>query len=303
MTMDQELLQEAANSLIAYGAPAFHGQEKPIEHAPPSYYMLYATPNSGASDTDKADVRGLMTHLMTFQMYDADTAEPQAPWDTLEQPSCSFMFGKRPGTITLNHWVSMQSHMPESIGLRDSGVQPRPMSLEQILERMKELQAGLEDDDEPLLYKILYRRILKDPDRVLSPHKTLDKQITDLIMVLSRSDWIDLTDLKNQVVTRYLFDPDQENLTMYHKFLHQILLSIELEQRIHSQKHDDWAKDRLLSQIPPTMRWNLALARRWKEFIRIDSYGPELDQSMSMLSAAHAGCCANVCEQSSCATS
>lgn len=281
-TMDEELLQDAADGLIAHGAPSYRARKRPIPHAPEDFYVLYATPNNpGNRDSDRADLHDLMAQLMTFRMQGAGQAK--APWETLEQPSCSFMFGHRPGTVTLNHWVSLGSKVPESIMLRDSGVLPRPMDLFQVLERLRELQAGLEDDDEALLYKILYRRILKDPERIMNPHKTLDKQITDLILVLSRADWTDYTDPKNHIATRHLFNPDPEDLSSYHKFLHQLLLSLELELRIHSVQHTDWAKEKLLSQIPPKIRWGLALARRWKEYIRIDAYGSQLSQSMSLL--------------------
>jgi hypothetical protein len=195
------------------------------------------------------------------------------------------MYGERPATITLNHWVSMSSSLPPTIALRDSGVLPRAMDLHRILERLRELQAGLEDDDESLLYKILYKRILRDPDRILSPHKTLDKQIMDLLLVLSRPDWIDFTEPKNQVVTRFIFNPEDTNPDVYHKFFHQLLLSLELELRIHSKGHSEWARERLLGQIPPTIRWNLALARRWKDHVRVDGFGGTPDQSELLVSA------------------
>ncbi|CEJ85538.1 hypothetical protein VHEMI03803 [[Torrubiella] hemipterigena] len=276
-TMDEELLQDAAVGLIAYGAPSFRGRKRPIPHAPEDFYALYATPSNGSNrESDRANLNDLMAQLMTFRMQGPGQAK--APWETLEQPSCSFMFGQRRGTVTLNHWTSLGGKTPESIMLRDSGVLPRPMDLFQVLERLRELQAGLEDDDEALLYKILYRRILKDPERIMNPHKTLDKQITDLILVLSRADWTDYTDPKNHIATRHLFSPDPEDLSSYHKFLHQLLLSLELELRIHSTQHTDWAKEKLLSQIPPKIRWSLALARRWKEYVRIDGFGSELSQ-------------------------
>ncbi|KAG8423214.1 hypothetical protein J3458_000126 [Metarhizium acridum] len=153
------------------------------------------------------------------------------------------------------------------------------MGLSHILERLKELQAGLEDDDEGLLYRILYKRILRDPERILNPHKTLDKQITDLLLVLSRPDWIDFTEPKNQVVTRFIFNPEEINPDVYRKFFHQLLLSLELELRIHSRSHGEWARERLLGQIPPTIRWNLALARRWREHVRVDGFGSMPEQT------------------------
>lgn len=202
------------------------------------------------------------------------------PWETLEQPSYTFFYGQLPGTITLNQWTSSASAWPSTIGLKDSGVVPRPMPLEKIFDRLQELRAGLEDDDPELLYKILYRRILRDPDRIRNPHKTLDKQITDLIMALSRPDWIDFANPKNQVVTRFIFESQQENFaTQYQKFFHQLLLSLELELRIQSNEHKDWAKEKLLQQIPPSILWNLALAKRWRQNVRVLEFGKTPDQS------------------------
>lgn len=269
MPPDKELIEETASKMIARGAPNFRGFKRPIAHAAEQYYALYAT--ASGSKTDTASLTENMTQMMTFRLLGPGIAT--SPWSTLEQPSYAFMFGKRPGTITLNHWVSLASQLPATITLRDSGVVPRPMQLWHLCERLKELQAGLEDDDEDLLYKILYKRIMRDPDRILNPHKTLDKQIMDLILALSRPDWIDFTDLRNQVATRFIFDPEYADTATYAKFFRQLLLSMELELRIHSKKHSDWAREQLVAQIPPTIQWNLALARRWREHVRIDEFG------------------------------
>ncbi|OAQ79862.1 VTC domain-containing protein [Purpureocillium lilacinum] len=278
MSADEELPPQHALELICRGASLHKGHKKAVPHAPDSYYTLYATSsgNRGAG-SDAANLHDAMAQLMTLRMLGQGHAS--YPWETLEQPSCAFMYGRRPGTITLNHWASMASVVPPAIALRDAGVEPRPMDLFRIFERLKELQSGLEDDDEGLLYKILYRRILRDPDRMFSPHRTLDKQITDLILVLSRPDWIDFTDPKNHVATRFVFDRGEGGREdRYRTFFHQLLLSLELELRIHSAQHGDWAKEKLLQQIPPTIQWSLALARRWREYVRVDEFGDTPDK-------------------------
>ncbi|KAG5985280.1 hypothetical protein E4U55_007383 [Claviceps digitariae] len=275
---DEHLPPSYAMELIARGAPVHKGYKKPIPHAPENYYALYATTSSAnLDDTDGASVHDSMTPLMTLRLQGPGRATHA--WDTLEQPSCAFLYGARPGTITLNHWVSMYSSLPPAIALRDSGVVPRPLDLFRIMERLQELQAGLEDDDENLLYRILYKRILRDPDRILNPHRTLDKQITDLLLVLSRPDWIDFTEPKNQVVTRFIFNSEYVKPEVYRRFFHQLLLSLELDMRIHSRLHGEWAKEKLLGQIPPTIRWNLALARRWREHVRVNGFGGTAEQT------------------------
>ncbi|KAK7415597.1 hypothetical protein QQZ08_012294 [Neonectria magnoliae] len=276
LSSHEELPPQHALELIARGAPSHKGHKRSIPHATDSYYALYTTSGGTRHDgTDVADLHDGMTQFMTLRMLGPGRAT--YPWETLEQPSYAFHFGHLPGTITLNEWVSMASHPPPSIALRDSGVMPRPMDLERIFERLEELRHGLEDDDEVLLYRILYKRILRDPDKILSPHRTLDKQITDLILVLSRPNWFDFTNPRNQVATRFVFDTSEANRDQYRKFFHQLLLSLELDMRIQSRQHGDSAKEKLLQQIPPTIQWNLALARRWREYVRVDDFGKTPD--------------------------
>ncbi|KAK3304569.1 uncharacterized protein B0T15DRAFT_400285 [Chaetomium strumarium] len=277
MSSSEELNLGPAMQLISRGVPAFKGYKRPIPHASDHYYALFATAAGNRGDeTDAANQHDSMTQLMTVRL--AESGPAAYPWETLEQPSYAFCFGKRPGTITLNHWVSLASVVPPAIDLRDPGVAPRKIGLEGIFARLKELDRGLEDDDEDLMYRNLYKRLLNDPDKRLSPHKTLDKQIMDLIMVLSRPDWIDFTVPKNQVVTKFIFDTSPANNQTYHKFFHQLLLSLELELRIQSRHHMTEAKEKLLTQIPPRIQWNLALARRWHDNIRVEEYGEAAEQ-------------------------
>lgn len=232
--------------------------------------------NSGDAH-DGVNQHDAMTQLMTMRTMGPGAAA--YPWATVEQPSYSFYFGRMPGTVTLNQWATTASVQPPPIAIRDSGVLPRDVDLVRIFARLKDLEFGIEDDDVDFMYKNLYRKFLKDPDRILSPHKTLDKQITDLILVLSRPGyWIDFSIPKNQIVTRFIFDTANINHEQYLKFFHQLLLSMELDLRIHSKQHNEWAKNKLLEQLPPAIRWNLALSRRWRANVRIEAYGSTADQ-------------------------
>lgn len=283
ISMNDELPHQHALELVARGAPSHKGHKRPIPHQPEEFYALYTTSSGNRGDgkssdtTDVSNLHDSMTQLMTLRMIGHGYAD--RPWETLEQPSFAFFFGHLPGTITLNEWASMSSILPPTIALRDAGVMPRTMSLESIFDRLQELRHGIEDDDESLLYRVLYKRILRDPEKFLNPHKTLDKQITDLIMVLSRPDWIDFSNPRNQVATRFIFDRSPGNEEQFHKFFHQLLLSLELELRIQSDQHSDWAKEKLTSQIPPSIQWNLALARRWQDFVRVDDVGKTPEES------------------------
>lgn len=278
---DAELSLGHAMDLICKGVPVFKGHVRPIPHARDDFFDTYATVAGTKGDnTDRANQHDSMTQLMTMTMTGPGRAA--VPWETMEQPSYAFYFGQRPGTVTINQWAATTSARPPPIALRDSGVVPREVDLVRIFGRLKDLELGVEDDDMDYMYKNLYRRFLKDPDRVLSPHKSLDKQITDLILVLSRPDyWIDFSLPKNQIVTRFIFDTAHVNYPQYLKFFHQLLLSMELDLRIHSTQHDEWAKEKLLDSLPPAIRWNLALSRRWRENVRIEAYGSTAYQSTS----------------------
>ncbi|KAK3946140.1 VTC domain-containing protein [Diplogelasinospora grovesii] len=286
VSIDGELKLGPAMQLICKGVPAFKGHKRPIPHASDNYYALFATAAGNRGDeTDAADRHDAMIQLMSLTLANPGGGSGSHqnaatyPWETLEQPSMAFCFGRRPGTITLNHWVSMASVIPPAIALRDPGVAPREIDLEGIFERLKQLERGLEDDDEERMYRNLYKRLLRDPDRGRNPHKTLDKQIMDLIMVLSRAEWIDFTIPRNQVVTKFIFDTGDTNSKTYLKFFHQLLLSVELDMRINSRHHVAEAKEKLLSQIPPTLQWDLALARRWRENVRVEEFGKTPDQT------------------------
>lgn len=264
---------------ICRGVPAHKGHQRPIPHVTDDYYSLYTTTAGNRGDeTDGINQHDSMTQLMTLKTQ--GTGRATYPWETLEQPSYSFYFGGRSGTVTLNQWASTASVLPPHIGVRDSGVIPRDVDLVQIFRRLKELEGGLEDNDMDRMYKNLYKKFLKDPDRLLSPHKTLDRQITDLIYVLSRPDhWIDFANPKNHIITRFIFDTGNVNNEQYAKFFHQLLLSMELDLRINSRQHSETAKEALLEHLPPTIRWDLALSKRWRENVRVEAYGSTADQS------------------------
>lgn len=275
---DAELSLGHAMELICKGVPVFKGHRRRIPHAREDFYATYATvAGNRGGENDGVNQHDTMTQLMTMRTMGPGPAAH--PWGTVEQPSYSFYFGSLPGTVTLNQWATTASVRPPPIALRDSGVVPRDVDLVRIFGRLKDLELGLEDDDIGYMYKNLYRRFLKDPDRVMSPHKSLDKQITDLILVLSRpGHWIDFSSPKNQIVTRFIFDTTHVHHEQYLNFFHQLLLSMELDLRIHSRQHSEWAKEKLLEQLPPPLRWNLALSRRWRENVRIEAYGSTAGQ-------------------------
>lgn len=257
--------------LIAVGTPVFKGHKRPIVHASADYYNLYATCEGvGTVGSDRAGAA--YEPFNSWTMSQQETAEIDYPWDTLEQPSMGFYVGNLPGTITLNHWVTLSGHPAPAMELRDPNIKPREVELSIVLERIIYLETGFEEDSEDLMYKNLYSNLLKDPDKYLSPHRSIDKQITDLIMVLSKKDWIDFSKHENQVVAKFFTNSAYTDDGRYKQFFHQLLLSMELFLRIHSKQHGAEVKARLLAQLPPRIAWDLALARRWRECMTIEKF-------------------------------
>lgn len=282
MSSQEVLTLAQAMDLISNGVPAHKGHKRAIPHAPDHYYALYTTTAGPPGDeSDAVNLHDSMTQFMTMRIQGSGSGRSSDvaayPWDTLEQPSYAFYYGRIPGTITLNQWVASSSRVPPSIALRDSGVVPRDVDLPRIFERLKELEStrAIEDESEERMYRSLYKRFLRDPDRAAgNPHRTLDRQITDLILVLSRPGyWVDFSDPRNQVATRFLFDRGRDAADRYLRFCHQLLLSLELEVRIQARAHGEGAKEKLLNSLPPTIRWDLAVAKRWRQNIRVESWG------------------------------
>jgi hypothetical protein len=266
--------------LIAAGVPVYKGHRREIPHASDEYYNFYATceGNRGVGSDRGEPYTGAFS-VASFRLQGPGPSVH--PWETLEQPSLEFYYGARPGTTTLNHWVSLSGNPNPQIELRDPGVKPREADLSTILERLIYLEGGFEDDYEDLMYKNLYKNLLKDPERYTNPHKGMEKQIADLIIVLSRPGWTDFSRPENQVVAKFFANATYTDHGRYKTFFHQLLLSMELDLRINSKHHSEWAKEKLLSQLPPCIAYDLALARKWRECITIEKFktSGESDQS------------------------
>ncbi|TEY70409.1 hypothetical protein BOTCAL_0104g00200 [Botryotinia calthae] len=283
LSNDAELSQGKAMQLITNGVPVFKGTMESIAHASDEYFALYATCNgNGGAGSDRAEIfsRAFMADSMRLQ----GPGEANRPWESLEQPSMAFYYGTLRGTITLNHWCSVNGNPHAPIELRDSGVQTlRDVDLQIILDRLIYLEAGIDDESEDMLYKSLYKVLLKDLDKSFIAKKGMEKQIADLIIALSRREWIDFSQPKNHVVAKFFADGAYSDHGRYRAFFHQLLLSMELELRIQSKHHSEEAKERLLAQLPPWISWDLAVAKKWRECMTIEKYktGDEFQQNSS----------------------
>ncbi|TVY55289.1 hypothetical protein LCER1_G002714 [Lachnellula cervina] len=267
-TRDGSLTQGKAMELVASGTPAFKGSRRPVPNFPDAYH-LYAT-CEGSAKSDSAIPFNAAFTACSFRLQDPGPA--QHPWETLEQPSMAFCYGTRPGTITLNHWASSFGKPNLDRELVEPDIKPREVDLSTILERLIYLEGGFEEDYEDLMYKNLYKNFLRDPDKSRNPHRGMEQQIADLIVVLTRRQWIDFSLPGNQVVAKFFANATYTDNGGYKTFFHQLLLSLELDFRIHSKRHAEWAKEKLLSQLPPCIAWDLALARKWRECMSIEKF-------------------------------
>ena len=265
--------------LIATGVPVFKGSRRLVPNLPDAYNLYATCEGNKRAGSDNATPFNAAFTACSFRLQDSDPA--QHPWETLEQPSMAFCYGARPGTITLNHWVSSFGKPNLTMELADPDVRPREVELSPILERLIYLEGGFEEDYPDLMYKNLYKILLRDPDRMRSPHKGMERQIADLIIMLSRPEWIDFSLPGNQVVAKFFANATYTDNGGYKTFFHQLLLSLELDFRIHSKHHTEWAKEKLLSQLPPCIAWDLALARKWRECMSIEKFhiGSDPEQS------------------------
>lgn len=117
------------------------------------------------------------------------------------------------------------------------------------------------------MYRYLYSTLIEDPGQYDGhPHIGVEQQMTDLIAVLSSPKWVDFSLVKNQVVAKFFDAPDQHRKQ---DFFHQLLLSMELYLRIHSDVFNDKAKRKLIMQLSPVITWDLAVAQRWLENMEI----------------------------------
>jgi hypothetical protein len=277
---DGSLSKSRARELITTGAPIFTGYRRTVPHTENEYFAFYASADgNGWTGDDRCQP---FTAAFAASSFRLQGAGPSAyPCESLEQPSLSFCYGSRPGTCTLNHWVGLSGKPNAYIELRDPTITPREVKLGTILERLTDLEDEFDESREDVLYKILYRTLLEDPDKRRKPHKPMEKQIADLIVVLSRKEWIDFSRPENQVVAKFFANAAYADEGRYKLFFHQLLLSMELDLRISSRNHQEWAKGKLLSQLPPKIAWDLALARKWRECMSIKRYNAGGDPEQS----------------------
>jgi hypothetical protein len=140
---DDVLDAQDAEDVICAGTSTFKGYWDEIANAPPGYDRFYAVMDSEHQGrTDRAPFRHISYKDISLNLTGA--TDSQFPWLSLEQPCMAYAFGKSPGTTTLNYWVSKSgsSNPPTKFA---GTAKPRKMKLLHILDRLQQLEAGLEE--------------------------------------------------------------------------------------------------------------------------------------------------------------
>ena len=133
-----------AAHLICDGVATFHGHCVPIPHAPKGYFRYFSTSGKRVeADTDRAAFQNDVFKGMSFRLTGGRAITH--PWETLEQPSMSFCYGQTPGTVTLNGWIASSGDL-QSVVQFGTKVKPRRIGLLGILDRLRFLEVGLEED-------------------------------------------------------------------------------------------------------------------------------------------------------------
>lgn len=257
------LSSQEAKELISHGASSFRGLIHESPHAPGTYRFFAVMDTESDFRSDRAPFQDESFAAITLPI--TGQADAKFPWCSLEQPCMGYAFGRSPGTTTLTYYIG-QFGTPKCPLKYASKARPRKMKLIAILERLRDLEMGFEDEHPEETYHYLYDTLIEDPGRFTEPHYDRALQIADLITVLSNPEWIDFSQPRNQVVAKF-FDSTDERVKQ--RFFHQLLLAVELHLRIQSAEHTEKAKRELLGKLPPKVSWDLALAQRWLENMAI----------------------------------
>ncbi len=144
LTLASELYPQDAEDLIRSGATIYRGYCDEAPYSPPGTYRFYTMLGSEyAKATDRAKFQNKAFKDMSLSL--TGSTDTRLPWLSLEQPNMAFSFGAGPGTVTLNFWAGKSgSSLP--IVYVDTKVKPRKIGLLGILERLRYLEGGLEED-------------------------------------------------------------------------------------------------------------------------------------------------------------
>ncbi|KAK8200056.1 uncharacterized protein BKA78DRAFT_245414 [Phyllosticta capitalensis] len=273
-TLEDTLDPIQAEDLVCAGASTFTGECYQAPGAPADHYRFFAIKeDEHAESNDRAECPHVAFEECSLTIF--GPAGFPFPWTSLEQPCMAYAFGKFPGTTTLNFRIG-QSGTLKTILKYDTDAKPKKLKISHMLDRLRSLESGFDNDHPEELANVLYSMMLERPPGPDEP-RGLEKQISDLITVLSNShEWVDFSLPKNQVVAKFF---DSKDPSRKHKFFHQLLLSMELYLRVHHEAHEEEAKEQLYRALPPKVIWDLAVAQKWCNNMHITKLKPSSKES------------------------
>lgn len=144
---------EEAEETICPGASMFIGDFDPVPHTDSASYRFFAVMSSEHyGRTDRAAWHNEAFRQVSYSL--TGPSDSPFPWMSLEQPSMASCFGRRPGTTTLNYVVGASGCI-ESPVIYGTDVRPKKIKLMAILERLRQLEAGLDESVRTLLSNLI----------------------------------------------------------------------------------------------------------------------------------------------------
>lgn len=138
-----KLTSEEAEMLICKGACVFEGFLSQVPHGSAGHVRYNASASTSGRGKNVPPACTSSEQLGRMAIVRIDSMECCSPWEFLAQPVMTSPFGAQPGTITLDHWVSMAGHPVVLVDDTEEGlVKPREMEFFDVLNRLKQLQQG-----------------------------------------------------------------------------------------------------------------------------------------------------------------
>ncbi|KAK3060038.1 hypothetical protein LTS18_009484, partial [Coniosporium uncinatum] len=173
-TPQSSLNQIEAEEYICAGASTFKGYRDAVPHAPGKYRFYAVMEAEHTHRTDRAALTN--SAFKDCSLTVTGPGNEAFPWVALEQPCMAYAFGMSPATTTLNFFVGKSGCLSTELHYA-SNARPKKIKLIAILERLRTLETGLEDDDPVDLYGYLYGTLIEDPDANTDPHYGMERQM------------------------------------------------------------------------------------------------------------------------------
>jgi hypothetical protein len=141
------LSRSEARSLISLSALEYRGSAVELPFTGNAAHRFYATVSIGpgnrvpAIDAPSFPDRALRDMSLSFM----GQQEGEEPWGSLEYPNMLYSMGRIPGTTTVTYFVGMWGKLRTPLDWDDGIGRRKRMKLVSILERLNDLERGLEE--------------------------------------------------------------------------------------------------------------------------------------------------------------